>query len=440
MNNRFNRREFLVGAIAGSIAVPTIIPSSALGKAGEIAPSNKIVMGCIGLGIRGNRNARQFIRENDVRIVAACDVFGRQRDPAREFVDSYYENKDCSDYNDFRELIAREDIDAVSLAVPDHWHVLIGLAAAKAGKDMYFEKPVGVSLEQAQALRKAVHEHNTVFQFGTQQRSSYDFRFACELVRNGKIGELKTIYVGAPASWAIPQDPIVPVPNDLDYDMWLGPAPKVPYSYQRCRPHNREEGYSTWYHIYDYCLGFIANWGVHHLDIAQWGNGSDDTTPIEVEGSGEFPKEGIANCCTKWDLEFLYKNGVKMVYTDNQGRAKQGVRFEGEDGWVHVNRSTLEAEPKSLLDVEIGPNEIRLPKSDNHYRNFLDAVKTRKTPISPIDTAVHSDTLCQLSNIATRLGRKLRWDPEHERFVDDEEANEMLLRPMREPWTLEEFI
>ncbi|MGC9327018.1 MAG: Gfo/Idh/MocA family protein, partial [Candidatus Hinthialibacter sp.] len=404
--NTISRRHFMkkTAIAAGVACAPAIVPSSVICKGNTTAPSDKIVMGCIGLGTRGTENMRHFIRHDDVRVVAVCDVFKSQRQKAKEMVDDYYVNQECAAYNDFRELIARPDIDAVSLAVPDHWHVLVGLAASRAGKDMYFEKPAGLSMEQGQALRKAIQENQNVFQFGTQQRSSRDFRFACELVRNQRIGELKTMYVGAPASWPIPQDPLIPVPDDLDYNMWLGPAPMAPYSYQRCRPYTQEESYSTWYHIYDYCLGFIANWGVHHLDIAQWGNGSDDTTPIDVEGKGEFPQEGIANCCIKWELEFHYANGVRMIYTDNQGRAKQGVRFEGSNGWVYVNRQGIDAEPKSLLSATFGPNEIHLPESADHYHNFLDAVKNRQKTICPVETAVHTDTLCQLSNIATRLG------------------------------------
>ncbi len=431
-----HRRSFLSATVAMLAGAPLIVPSSVLGREGTVAPNEKINIGSIGLGIRGTNNMRQFMRHDDVRILAVCDVFADQRKKAVDIVNDYYGGSDCTPYNDFRHLLAREDIDAVSIAVPDHWHVLVGIAASEAGKDMYYEKPVGVSLEQAQALRKAIKKNKNVFQFGTQQRSSEQFRFVCELARNARMGKVQTIYVGAPASWGIPQDPIIPVPVGFDYNMWLGPAPMVPYSYQRCRPYTKEESYSTWYHINDYCLGFIANWGVHHLDIAQWGNGTDDTSPIEVEGTGEFPKEGIADCCMKWELEFTYANGVKMIYTDNQGKCKQGVKFEGSEGWAHVNRGGMDANPKSLLEEKIKDDEIQLYKSEDHYHNFLDAVKTRKETVCPIDTAVHSDTLCQLSNIATRLGRKLKWNPEKERFIDDDEANAMLSRPMREPWTL----
>lgn len=439
MKKRLTRREFVKNSIAVSAAAPLIVPSSVLGRDGTTTPNEKIVLGSVGVGVRGSQNLRQFIQRDDLHVAAVCDVSGRQRKKAKQLVDEYYENVNCSAYNDFRELMAREDIDLISVATPDHWHVLVGLAAARAGKDLYYEKPVGVSLEQAQTLRAAIHRHKNVFQFGTQQRSTRNFRYACELVRNGRLGELKTIYVGAPASHAIPQDPIVPVPDNFDYDRWLGPAPKVPYSYQRCRPHNDKESWSCWYHIRDYCLGFIANWGVHHLDIAQWGNGSDSTTPVDVEGTGKFPEEGMADCCIQWELEFNYANGVKMIYSDNQGRCEQGVRFEGDEGWVHVSRSKLEAHPKSLLESVIGEDEIHLIESDNPYGNLLNAVRTRTGTVCPIDTAVHTDTICQLADIASRLQRKLRWNPKKERFIGDAKANEMLSRPMREPWTLAAF-
>jgi predicted dehydrogenase len=380
---------------------------------------------------------KRFLSHEDVRVVAVCDVFGSQRIKARNLVDAHYGGKGCKAHGDFRELMARKDIDAVVVTTPDHWHVLIGLAAARAGKDMYYEKPIGLGLKHSQALREAIQKHRNVFQFGTQQRSARDFRFACELVRNGRIGKLRRIFVGAPASHAIPSQPVMPVPEDLDYDMWLGPAPLAPYTYQRCRPYNSKEGYSSWYHISDYCLGFIGNWGIHHLDIAQWGNGTDHTTPVDVEGRGEFPGEGIANCCVKWELLFNYAGGVQLIYSDNQGRCKQGVRFEGSEGWVHVNRRELKAHPESLLTSRIGPGEIHLPVSEDHYRNFLDAVKARKQAICPVETAVRSDTICQLANIATRLKRKLRWDPAGERFIGDDQANRMLSRPLRAPWKLE---
>lgn len=415
-----------------------MIPSSALGKDGTTAPSDKIHMGIIGLGERGNTNMRRFLEMEDVRVAAVCDVAESQRTPAKQFVDEHYGDTQCAALNDFRELIARKDIDALVVTVPDHWHVLIGIAAAKAKKHLYYEKPVSVCMEWGKALRKAVKESGIVFQFGTQQRSSEQFRVACELARNQRIGELKTIYVGSPASFPFPEQPEQPVPAGFDYDMWLGPAPKAPYTYQRCRPHNGKEGYSIWYHIHDYCLGFIVNWGIHHLDIAQWGNGTCDTGPISVEGSkGVFPKEGLANNCMEWEQEFKYANGVTMIYSNDKGRCKHGILFEGTKGKVHVDRSSITAEPESLLKTPLGANDIHLPVSTDHHRNFIEAIRTGKENICPIEVAVRTDAVAQIANISSILGRKLQWDPEKEIFVNDEEANRLMSRPMRAPWKLD---
>jgi len=439
--SRIERRDLLKWGGLAALSAPFIVPARVLGKEGATAANEKMTLGIIGLGERGNGNMRRFLEIDDVRVAAVCDVAETHRAKAKAFVDEHYGNPDCAASNDFQELIARPDLDALVVTVPDHWHVLIGIAAARAGKHLYYEKPVGVSLEQAQALRQAVKRHKVVFQFGTQQRSSEQFRIACELARNQIIGELKTIYVGSPASFPFPAQPEQPVPAGFDYDRWLGPAPLAPYTYHRYRSYNQKEGYGIWYHIHDYCLGFIVNWGIHHLDIAQWGNGSELTGPISVEGNkGEFPKEGLANNCMKWELEFQYANGVKMIYSDENGRCKHGVRFEGPKGWVHVTREKLYSDPESLVKTPIGPNGIHLPRSDDHHRNFVDAVRKGTEVICPIDVAVKTDTVAQLANIASRLGRKLQWDPEQEKFTGDDEANRMLSRPMRDPWTLKAFV
>jgi predicted dehydrogenase len=438
-----SRRKFLgraAGTAAGVIGFPYIVSSSALGKAGSVAPSNRISIGCIGMGIQGTGNMRAFLQEKDARVVAICDVRESLRQRARNITDEHYGNKDCAVYKDFRELMAREEIDAVSIAPPDHWHVLMGLEAARNGKDMYYEKPVGLSVAHAKVLRDAVNKNRVVFQFGTQQRSSRNFRFGCELARNGRVGKLHTIHVGVPPGITYPSQPAEPVPEGFDYDMWLGPAPWAPYSYQRCRPFDPEEevnwGYGIWYHIYDYCLGMPANWGIHHLDIAQWGNGTELTGPVEIEGSGVFPQEGTTNCLLTWDVRMKYANGVTMHFADN-AKIEQGIKFEGTDGWVFVRRGNyIDANPKSLLKSRIGPNEIHLTRSSGPHRNFLDAVKTRGKTITPIEEAVRSDTLTHLNDIVTRLGRKLRWDPEKEEFVNNSEANRMLKRAMRSPWHL----
>jgi len=439
-----NRRNFLKTSLtaAAAISLPNVVPSSVFGA------NDKVVMGCIGLGIQGRGNMRAFCGNSDVRVVAVCDVHEDQRNNGKKAVDDAYKNTDCAVYKDFRELMQRKDIDAVQITVPDHWHVLVALEAIRRGKHMYCEKPVGWSVRAAQVLRKAVKASKVVFQFGTQQRSGGDFRRACELVRNGKIGQLKTILVGVPGSWTCPKQPTEPVPKELDYKMWLGPAPMAPYCYQRCRPWTKGQGwggYSIWYCISDYCLGMIGNWGVHHLDIAQWGNGTDLSGPTEIEGTGEFPVDMLTDCATSWQVENRYANGVTLIHMDDktakkhplqQGGHGHGVTFLGTEGWVHIDRSRLDAEPKSLLKAQIGPNEIHLFKSFNHQVNFIDAIKGQTKPAAPIDIAVCSDILCNLEQIAIKLKRKLRWDPAREVFINDNEANKMLDRPMHNGWKL----
>ncbi len=435
MRDAISRRGFLrKGALlVGSVGVPCVVPSAALGLAGTVAPSDRIAVGCIGMGIRGTQLANGLLENSDVQVVAVCDVSEDQRRKARTLVERR-SGRGCAAYNDFRELCSRADVDAVSIASPDHWHVLHSLEAARRGKDLYTEKGLGLSVAQDWALRAACRRYGTVFQWGTQQRSSSNFRFACELVRNGRIGKLHTMLVGAPHDFAFPAQPIQPVPQGLDYEMWLGPAPWAPYTYQRCRPWTPEESYSIWYHISDYCLGGIGGyWGIHHVDIAQWGHGGQATGPIEVEGTAEFPAGGLADCAVRWKVRVTYADGATMVYTDNE-QNQQGVVFQGTEGWVYVRRGHIEAEPKSLLSTKIGPDEIHLFESPGHQRNFLDCVKTRQRTIADIDDAVRSDTISHLVDICTRLGRKIRWDPRRERILDDPEAGRMLSRAMREPW------
>jgi predicted dehydrogenase len=440
-----NRRHFLQqsAALAGALGLPAIVPSVVLGRAGAVAPSNRVVMGCIGLGIQGLGNMRTFRGNPEAHVVAVCDVRESQLQQGKKSVDEGYGNQDCKVYKDFRELIGRKDIDAVQITAPDHWHVLMVLEATRQGKHMYCEKPMGWSMRAALAARAAVKKSGVVFQFGTQQRSGGKFRQACELVRNGKIGKLKTILVGVPASWTCAKQPTEPVPKELDYDLWLGPAPQAPYCYQRCRPYTQKEGWSIWYCISDYCMGMIGNWGVHHLDIAQWGNGTELSGPTEVEGKGVFPKDMLTDGATSWQIENRYANGVTLVHMDDGTARKHpqqvekyghGVLFIGDQGWVHVDRGVLDANPKSLLKVKTSPQEINLLKSDNHHVNFIDAVKGKTQPAAPIDIAIRTDTLCHLQQIAIKLERKLRWDAAKEAFLNDDEANRMLDRPMRAPW------
>ncbi|MEK7676698.1 MAG: Gfo/Idh/MocA family oxidoreductase [Verrucomicrobiota bacterium] len=425
---QISRRNFLKTTTPLAAGAPWFIPSSALGLDGSPAPSNRVTIGAIGVGPQGNGVLGGFLGQPDVQVVAVCDVNTQRREQTRQRVDQQYKAKGCTAYNDFRELCARPDIDVVSIASTDHWHVLHALAAVRGGKDVYVEKPLGLSLAQDQALRAEVQRRGRLFQFGTQQRSSSHFRLACELVRNGRIGKLHTIRVAAPPSHGSGNYPPTPVPDWLDYEMWLGPAPWAPFTDNRVIN-------DFWWHISDYALGFVAGWGIHHVDIAQWGNDTDLTGPVEIEGTGVFPTDGLCNCATAWNIEMNYAHGVRMIFTDDQ-QAAHGIRFEGSDGWVFVHRSLLDAHPKSLLQSVIGPDEVHLYDSRHHQKNLIDCFKSRGQTVCPIEVAVRSDALCHLSDIAMRLGRKLHWDPQAERFHNDDTANRMLARTLRSPWRL----
>jgi len=442
MNDKnIDRRRFLkraTGTVVGAIGFPYVISSAALGKAGTVAPSNRIVVGCIGVGSQGRSVMQNFLHQEAAQVVAVCDVKANVREAARQRVDQHYNSTGCKQYHDFRELLARDDIDAVMSATTDHWHVLTALAAARAGKDIYLEKPMGLSLAEDQALRAACHKNGTIFQFGTQQRSDHKFRFACELALNGRLGKVHTINVLSPSSVAGGSMKPAPVPDWLDYDFWLGPAPYKPYTEDRC------SNKLWWFHS-DYAVGWIAGWGVHPLDIALWGGGADVTGPVELEGTGTFPADGFCDTATDWRIVFKYASGVIMNYAGGPqpdewrkryGRDSHGVGFEGPEGWVHVNRSRIVANPKSLLDSVIGPNEIHLYESNHHVGNFLDCVKNRSETVCPVDVAVRADIVCHLSDIAIRTGRKIKWDPEKEVIVGDEEASRRLTRSMRSPWHL----
>lgn len=436
------RRGFMkktVGMAAGAVGFPYIIRPSSLGKAGEVAASKRITVGCVGVGPQGSAVMGNFLAQKDVRVVAVSDVKSNVREAAQNSVNKYYQDTGCAAYNDFRELIGRDDIDVVLVATCDHWHVLVALAAVKAGKDVYVEKPLGISIEQDQALRAAVHRHGRVFQFGTQQRSSRDFRFACELVRNGRIGKLHTINVWSPGSEAGGSPKPVPVPAWLDYNMWLGPAPSTPYTEDRCSN-------KLWWFISDYAIGFIAGWGIHPIDIAVWGGADKLLCPVELEGKGTWPTEGVCDTAMNWNVTCKYGSGVTLNFTGfpfpqewqkRYGRTtSHGTAFEGADGWVHVDREGINAHPKELLSTQFGPNEVHLYESNNHVRNLLDCVKSRAATICPVDEAVQGDIICQISDITIRLEQKLKWDPVKERFVNNDAANRRLTRVMRSPWTL----
>lgn len=443
-----NRRQFLKQASA--IAVPLIVPAAILGKDDKPAPSNRITLGVIGTGNQGFNDMRGFLGDPRVQIVAVCDVNRESpgywagnvagREPGRRLVDDAYaadkksgKYKGCAAHVDFREMLERKDIDAVLICTPDHWHAIPAIAACKAGKDLYCQKPLSLTIAEGRAMSDAVKKHKRVFQTGSQQRSDVNFRRACELVRNGRIGKLHTVRCGLPGGrpdYGKTADRKKPesVPEGFEYDLWLGPAPKVPYAPARCHVNFR------W--IYDYSGGQVTDWGGHHPDCAQWGMGTEQTGPIEIRNAkAAFPKDELWDTATEYYFEAIYANGVKLIISDKE---KGGVTWEGSEGSVWANRGRHDANPKTILDSKIGPNEIHLYESSNHYRNFIDCVLSRKEPAAPVETAHRSITICHLGNIAMRLGReKLKWDPEKEQLIDDAEAAKMLSRPYREPWKLE---
>ncbi len=420
------RRRF-VRRCSALLAAPWIVPAAALGR-GATAPSERIALGFIGTGGRGTSNMRALLTAPDARVVAVCDVRRDARQRAAGVVDKHYEaDGACRAYNDFRELLDRDDVDAVVISPQDHWHAPIAVAAARAGKDMYCEKPLGVAVTESQAIRRAVRRYGRVFQTGTQQRSDPKFRLACNLARLGHLGKVHTVEVAAPGPRYQPkyQGPTTPqpVPDGFDYDLYVGPAPLKPFT-----PYCID--WPGWYLIDDYCAGFIVNWGVHHLDIAHWGMPSIWQTPCRITCRSTYRTHPICNNIDAWQAKFVFDDGLTMHFTDTGNPLKQGARFVGDEGWVHVNRQAVEAEPASLLEVPIRGG---LYESSHHQIDFLKRVRDRNDPVSPVEAGHVATCLGMIAEIAGRLQRALRWDPAAERF-DDDEANRLLTRPLRAPW------
>ena len=422
-----NRRGFLkVAAGAAAVAgLPTIVPSTVFGAA---APSERTTLGFIGCGKQSQHLMRSLLGSPGTHVVAACDVDKLKLErSSKGIVDKHYADrkdgsyKGCATYGDFRDLLARADIDAVVISTPDHWHAAISIAACRAGKDIYCEKPLTQTVAEARAMVNAVRLYNRVFQTGSMQRSSREFRFACELVQNGFIGDIKhvTVSVGGP-----PEDKPLPpelVPDYLDWDMWVGPAMWRPYN-NDLAPHISFDGFPNWrYHSY-YGGGGMTDWGAHHFDIAQWALGMDGTGPVEI-----IPPDGKD---TKV-LTYKYANGIPMTRDD-----ANGVLFEGTTGKVEVNRGYLKTWPDNLKDQTIGPDKIHLYDSKNHFTDWLDAIRKRSKPICDIEIGASSVIVCHLGNIAYTLQRPLKWDPKREVFLGDDEANRLLSRPYRGPWHL----
>lgn len=445
-----NRRNFLRSTAASAFGLaaggaPLLAPTSVLGRN---APSNRITLGVIGCGNQSTVDLPEWLKQEDCQVVAVCDVNRAShgyrdpkqflgREPQRDFVNRFYAEKrgsgqynGCDIYTDFREVLARKDIDAVAIITPDHWHAVMTILAAEAGKDIYCQKPLTLAIRDGQEMIRAVRRHKRILQTGSQYRSNADVRRACELVRNGRIGKLQKVetyvaennFKGPGPGWKE-----MPVPAGFDYDFWLGPALRAPYHADRCLYKFR--------FILDYSGGQTTNFGAHSNDIAQWAMGTDGTGPVEVEDLGaEFPPKGdLFNTPTKVAFRARYASGVELVCrTDPAGF---GARFEGSEGWLRVGYKGIETGPAGIKDWQPGGNDVRLYESTNHYRNFLNSVKSRQEPVEPVEVGHRTATLCHLGNIAMRLHRKIKWDPQNERIVDDDQAARMTARELRKPWS-----
>jgi predicted dehydrogenase len=430
------RREFLKKiplAAAGAAAFPAIVKASALGLGGTVPPSDRIVMAGIGFGMQGGSNMRNLLEKDEVQWVAVCDLDNEHLITARDIDNRKYGNTDCAVYKDYRKLFARGDLDAVSIAVPDHWHAILSITALRTGLDVFAEKPLTHSLREGRALCDAVKRYGRVWQTGSWQRSVDNFHRACELVRNGRIGRILRVEVGLPSghydfAGTFGQEKIEPPPPHFDYETWLGPAPSWPYC--KARVH------MNWRWNMDFGGGQLMDWVGHHLDIAHWGLGFDATGPVEVRGTGEFPTTGIYNSATRYRVETVYADGTPIILAGGYPDIQSGTKWIGESGWVWVDRGEFETQPAHLVNEVIGPNEIKLYHSRDHAGNFVDCIKSRALTIAPCETAHRSASVGHLGVIAIETGRAIRWDPATETILNDPGAERLLSRSYRKPWQL----
>lgn len=410
------RRNVLTRS-AALVGFPYVITSAALGNSEKAPASERVTLGHIGVGTRGGGLLRDFQKCPNSHSVAVSDAYRDRREEAAALIQG-------RGYADFRELLDRPDIDAVVIATPDHWHVPMAMAALRAGKHVYVEKPLGLTIEQDLACRALVRQTGKIFQYGTQQRSMPHCRIGCELVRGGYIGKVHTIEVVAPTGGEGGSTEKAPIPPNLDYEAWIGPAPMVDYTVDRCKTPGT-------YFIYDYSIGYLAGWGAHPLDIMIWGCDADLSGLITVEGTGRIAK-GLYDTVFKWDM-LIRLGDVKLTFKDGPG---DSTRFIGSEGWVEVRRNGFDAEPKSLLKISFPEGKGKLKSSLRHDQDFIKAVKSGKPAISPCDEAVRSDVISHLCDIAIRTGRKITWDPKNEKILGDPAAERMLTRPLRAPWKL----
>lgn len=459
-NTHISRRKFLdlssKGVLAGSTllaGIPTIVPSSVFGKN---APSNRINVGAIGVGrISRGHDMPGVWKHDSAQIMAVCDLDSNRVELAQKLVNGYYTKKTGKEFNgvtgygDYRELLLNKDIDAVIVSTPDHWHAPIVVHAVEAGKDVYVQKPASLTISEGRMMADAVKKSGRILQIGSQQRSTSQFRYAVELVRNGRIGKLQKVYVGLPGDPSGNEEPQMPIPKNLNYDMWLGTTPEVYYTEKRVHP---QVGFDRpgWLRCEQFGAGMITGWGAHHIDIAHWGMDTEYSGPIEIWGKADFPTSGLWNVHGIFTTHALYENGVEMIISNE---IPNGIKFEGTEGWIFVSRGDgavtssdpiakqnaakkLDASDPKIITSEIGPNELHLPVSTDHHGNWLESVASRKEPIAPAEIGHRSCTACLLHHAAMKLKRKLYWDPKTERFKNDNEANALLSREQRSAYAI----
>jgi len=434
MVHKSTRRDFVkrsAALVAGAVVLPQIIPSSAFGMGKRIAPSDRIVIGSIGTGSQGMSNMRDFLKLKDaVQFVAVCDVDAFHLAKAKETVDIANNNKDCRIYGDYRQFLEKEKLDAVSIALPDHWHGIIYSAAANKKVNVYGEKPICRTIADGKKIVSAVQKNNIIWQTGSWQRSLANFHRGAELAINGRAGKIKYIEVGLPdGNKGIGTPPVQPVPAELNWEMWLGPALKVPY---------RGVSHWDWRWILDYSGGQLTDWAGHHIDIANWGAGLEHTGPVEISGTGVYPVEGIFNVPVEYDFLCRYANGIEMrVANASRLPLGMGTTWHGDLGWIHVDRGDIisASDPKILNEV-IGEKEIHLYKSENHWQNFIECVHSGKPAIAPVEVAYRAISVALLGEISMTTGQSIKWDPDKEEIIGNQRASNLLSRPYRQPWTL----
>ena len=451
-SNSASRRKFLKNTALISLA-PYIVPSSVFGKN---APSNRINVGAIGTGrISRIHDMPGVWRHDFAQIMAVCDLDARRAEDGKKLVNEFYSKKNGSPYDgvkvytDHRELLNNKDIDAVLISTPDHTHAMIGVAAAKAGKHIYMQKPASLTIAEGRKISDVIQKTKVKFQIGSQQRSAEQFRYGAELVRNGRIGKLKKVYVGLPGDPPGGNKTQMPVPPNFNYDMWLASTPEVYYTEDRVHP---QSGYGRpgWLRCEQFGAGMITGWGAHHIDSAHWGMGMERSGPVEIWGKADFPKEGLWDVHGIFTTHALYDKGVEMIVSNE---LPNGIKFEGSDGWVFVSRGDyqvtssdpgakgtqakkIDASDPKLLTSVIGANEFHLPVSSDHHGNWLESIRDNKEPIAPVEEAHRSCSACLLHHIAMKLNRKVYWDPVKEQFKNDDEANKMVSRPQRKAYAI----